>query len=176
MSQGEPWDTIVHSHAMVRCEQMQGAFMRFVVAVLLLSACCFGQKEDVLRGSAWRDYSEQFKGGYITGYIHAMGLAQFDFLTTCMSIKDVEAHKVCHSNMQSLDFDSITVGQFLDGMNKFYKDFRNLQVPLTMAMGLVRDEIRGRSEEDVQKELDSWRGCVAGDFRKCFPAAKANAK
>ena len=91
-------------------------------------------------------------------------------------MKDVEAHKACTSNARSFDFESITVGQFLDGMNAFYKDFRNLQVPLTMAMRLVRDEVRGRTQEDVQKELDSWRQCVAGDFGKCFPATKDSAK
>lgn len=143
--------------------------MRHVVAVLLLSACCLGQ-QDVLRGSDWRGYSEQFKGGYITGYIHAMGNAQVVSELSCISVKDVEAHKACIANAQSFDFESITVGQFLDGMNTFYGDFRNLQVPLTMAMGLVRDEIRGRSKEEVQKELDSWRQCIAGDVSKCFPA------
>ena len=105
-----------------------------------------------------------------------MGIALISSEMTCMSVKDVEAHKACISNARSFDFEKITVGQLLDGMNAFYKDFRNLQVPLTMAMGLVRDEIRGRTEEDVQKELDSWRRCVAGDVSKCFPATKDNAK
>jgi len=147
--------------------------MRYFAAVLFFSACCFGQqRDDVLRGAAWQSYSEQFKGGYITGYISAMGYAS---VTTCMSIKDAEAHKACFSHAQDYDFDSITVGQLLNGINTFYKDFRNFQVPLTMAMSLVRDEIRGRSEQDIQKELDSWRQCVAGDFNKCFPAAKPDA-
>lgn len=150
--------------------------MRYLIAALLLSAYCLGQQDDVLRGAAWQSYSEQFKGGYITGYITAMGNALVYSEMTCMSIKDPEAHKACHSNAQSFDFESITVGQLLDGMNTFYKDYRNLQVPLTMAMGLVRDEIRGRSEEDVQRELLSWRQCVAGDVSKCFPATKDNAK
>jgi hypothetical protein len=109
-----------------------------------------------------------------------MGNAQINSALTCMSIdnpkdKNAEASKACISNAQSFDFDSITVGQLLDGMNTFYKDFRNFKVPLTMAMRLARDEIRGRSEQDVQKELDSWRQCVAGDFNKCFPAAKPDA-
>ena len=154
--------------------------MRYVVAVLLLFASCLGQQESVLTGSAWKGYSEQFKGGYVTGYIEAMGYAQISSAGTCMWIdnpkdRNARASKACISNAQSFDFDSITVGQLLNGMNTFYKDFRNLQVPLTMAMRLVRDEIRGRSEEDVQKELDSWRQCVAGDVSKCFPA-KDNAK
>jgi hypothetical protein len=86
------------------------------------------------------------------------------------------ASKACIANGRSFDFDEITVGQQLDGMNTFYKDFRNLKVPLWMAMKLVRDEIRGRTQEDVQKEIDTWRQCGAGDFSKCFPAAKPDAK
>ena len=148
--------------------------MRCFVTVLFFSACCFGQ---VLDGSDWRGYSEQFKGGYITGYIHAMGTAQVSSAMSCMSIdnpkdKNAAISKACISNAQSFDFQSITVGQLLDGMNAFYKDFRNFKVPLTLAMDLVRDEIRGRTEADVQKYLDSWRQCVAGDYTKCFPAAK----
>ena len=50
--------------------------MRYFVAALLLSACCFGQQEDVLRGAAWRSDSEQFKSGWITGYVDAMDDAQ----------------------------------------------------------------------------------------------------
>ena len=155
--------------------------MRYFVAVLLLSACCSGQQQDVLDGSAWQRYSQQFKGGYITGYIEAMGNAQVSSAGACMRIdspkdKNAGASKACISNAQSFNFDSITIGQLLNGMETFYRDFRNLQVPLTMAMRLVRDEIRGRSEEDVQKELVSWRQCVAGDVSKCFPDAKADAK
>ena len=150
--------------------------MRYFIVALLLSACCFGQQEGVLSGSAWQSYSEQFKGGYITGYIVAMENAQINSSMTCAQVKDAEAHKACISNAQSFDFESIAVGQLLSGMNTFYKDFRNFQVPLTMAMGLVRDEIRGRTNEDVQKELDSWRQCVAGDVGKCFPARKDSPK
>jgi hypothetical protein len=150
--------------------------MRYFVAALLLATCCFGQQEDILSGSAWQSYSEQFKGGYITGYMAAMENAQIDSAMACASVKDAESRKACTSNAQGFDFESITVGQFLNGMNTFYKDFRNFQVPLTMAMGLVRDEIRGRPKEDVQKELDSWRQCVAGDVGECFPARKDNAK
>ena len=152
--------------------------MRCFVMVLLFSACCFGQTLD---GSAWRGYSEQFKGGYVTGYVDAMGSAQAGSVGTCMWIDDpkgrnAEASKACSANGRSFDFGSITVGQLLDGMNAFYKDFQNLNVPLRMAMRLVRDEIRGRTQEDVRKEIDAWRQCGAGDFSKCFPAANSDTK
>lgn len=156
--------------------------MRYFVAVLLLSAYCFGQHKDFdSDGSYWRDSSQTVKAGYISGYISAMSYAQIGSAMTCMSIenpkdRNAQASKACISNAQSYDFDSITVGQLLDGMNAFYKDFRNFKVPMTMAMRLVRDEIRGRTEQDVQKELDSWRQCVAGDFDKCYPAAKPETK
>jgi hypothetical protein len=59
--------------------------MRCFVTVLFLSACCFGQ---VLDGSAWRGYSEQFKGAFVTGYIDGMGYALAGSVGTCMWIDD----------------------------------------------------------------------------------------
>jgi hypothetical protein len=60
--------------------------------------------------------------------------------------------------------------QFLDGMDAFYKDFRNTEYPLNGAIKLVRDQINGHAAEDIEKELVAWRQCHA-DSSKCLTLA-----
>ena len=144
--------------------------MRYLVAVLLLSACCVGQerKDFDSDGSYWREHAEGAKTQYVMGYISAMAFAQMNSGFVCMFVdpKKAEAVNFCVSTAQGFDFNNITVGQLVNGMDTFYKDFRNFPVPLPMAMRLVRDEIKGRTPEDVEKELVGWRQCHA-DSSKC---------
>lgn len=74
--------------------------------------------------------------------------------------------KACIEHAQSLNYEKIKYGQYLDGMDAFYKDFRNLDYPIDGAIRIVRDQIRGRSADDIEKELASWRQCHA-DKSKC---------
>jgi hypothetical protein len=64
-----------------------------------------------------------------------------------------EAGKACTAEAQSFNYEMIKFGQYLDGMDTFYKDFRNTEYPVHWAIKIVRDQIRGRSAEDIEKEL-----------------------
>jgi hypothetical protein len=83
-----------------------------------------------------------------------------------------EAGKACTAEAQGLNFEMIKCGQFLDGMDAFYKDFRNTEYPLHAAIKLVRDQINGRATEDIEKELIAWRQCRA-DSSKCLTPASS---
>jgi len=157
----------------MKCKQ---AFTRYLVAVLSLAAYCSGQTKGALAtdGSTWHGYSKEFKVAYVAGYISGMDTAQMDLTFGCLRIGSRNgdaALKTCLEYADDFDFTVIKPDQLLSGMDTFYKDFRNLQVPIYMAMRLVRDEVRGRPLEDIQKELTSWLQCHA-DTSKCRPAAK----
>ncbi len=157
----------------MRCKLV---FILHFVAVLLLAVYCSGQPKGALAsdGSTWHGYSKEFKVAYVAGYISGMNFAQLDSIFGCLriGIRDGDAAlKTCQEYADDFDFTVIKADQLLSGMDTFYKDFRNLQVPIYMAMRLVRDEVRGRPLEDIQKELTSWLQCHA-DSSKCRPAAQ----
>jgi len=75
---------------------------------------------------------------------------------------DVDANKLmqkfCLDN-SAYDFDGITMGQFVDGIDTFYKDFRNKQLEIAWAIQYVPDE--GKSAQDLDAEVTLWRRCTA---------------
>lgn len=132
---------------------------------------------DKLDGSDWQQFDDVARGAYIVGYVSAMFQAEV-LATICEAAVAVDkltadstVAKICVEERREFRFAEVAgVAQYRDGLNAFYKDFRNAQVPLTKAIGLVRDEINGRSPEDVEKELTQWRQCHA-DSSKCANTA-----
>ena len=146
--------------------------------LFITATCAFGQTKDLSEqdGSFWQQQSQTFKVGYVEGYIDAMDAAQINTAVMCaFQLKlasDSDGGKACISNAQALNFANIKVGQFVEGMDAFYKHFRNTQYPIHAAMRLVRDQIIGRPVEDIDKEMTEWRQCRA-DSSKCGVSAGA---
>lgn len=148
--------------------------LKIVVAMLFLSSCLFAQANNgsnefsSIDGADWQRFDEDIKLGYVVGYADAETGAHMlvGFFCSWQIKADSEAAKICTADANSLNFGGIAVRQLRDGMDTFYKDFRNRQVPLSMAMHLVRDQINGRPAEDIEKELTAWRQCHA-DSSKC---------
>jgi len=58
-------------------------------------------------------------------------------------------------------FENIAVGQFLGGVDVFYRDYRNQSIPVNYALQYVRDEIHGKSPEEQNNDLLWERRCIA---------------
>ena len=145
---------------------------RTAVAVLLLSSLLFARnKAGAADGSDWKQWPVDYKVGWIDGWSTAMSHAEITTVGMCAFQlhlnADTKQGKVCIEQSQSFDFEEIKYGQYLEGMDVFYKDFRNAEYPIAGAIKLVRDEIRGRPAEDIEKELVEWRQCHA-DASKCL--------
>ena len=143
------------------------------VAILLSSSWLWGRNDvGVADGSDWKQFSQSYKVGWIDGWVTAMSDAEFSTATLCAFALHIklgsDEEKACTTEAQSFNFEMIKYGQFLDGMDAFYKDFRNTEYPLNGAIKLVRDQINGRPAEAIEKELISWRQCHA-DKTKCLP-------
>jgi hypothetical protein len=66
----------------------------------------------------------------------------------------------------SSGFEKITVGQFVSGLNAFFQDYRNQNLPVNYALQYVRDEINGKSPADLNADLLWERRCIA-DPKAC---------
>jgi hypothetical protein len=148
---------------------------RILVTLLLLPCSLWGRNASgVADGSDWKQYSQAYKIGWIDGWVTAMSYAQISTAFLCAFQLHVssesEEQKACTAEAQQFNFEMIKYGQFLDGMDTLYKDFRNTEIPTNMAIRIVRDQINGRGAEDIEKELIAWRQCHA-DSSKCGTAA-----
>ena len=144
---------------------------RALVAVMLFVAPLWARNEfGVQDGSDWHKWSFDFKVGWIEGYVSGMSDAQMGVAVLCaFQLKlpsDSSELKACTERTQSFNYEMIKYGQYLDGMDAFYKDFRNLDYPINSAIRIVRDQVRGRPADDIEKELVAWRQCHA-DKTKC---------
>lgn len=146
-----------------------------LIAILLLSTSLWGRNSvGVADGSDWKQYSQSYKVGWIDGFVTAMSDAQTDTAVLCgfqlhLRLETAEG-KACTDEATGFNFEMIKFGQYLDGMDLFYKDFRNTDYPISWAMKIVRDQIRGRPAEDIERALVWWRQCHA-DSSKCTPAS-----
>jgi hypothetical protein len=144
-----------------------------VTAVLVLCSCFLSAADKPsLDGFWWAQMSPDYKLGWVSGYAQAMDLAGMLQTATCaaelpmykkefpnLDTKDI-LQKMCLSNTE-FDYDGITMGQFVEGMDTFFKDYRNKQLEVGSAIQYVRDEIKGKPAQELDAEVTAWRRCSA---------------
>jgi hypothetical protein len=151
----------------------------FIALVVLCPAQSPAEKTD-MDGYWWANMTPSFKLGWVSGYAKAMDLAGTLQMSTCaanlpmyskefpnIDPKDV-LQKMCLSDT-TFDYDSIPMGQFVDGMDTFYKDYRNKQLEVGGAIEYVRDEIKGKPARELEAKVTLWRGCTAADKSHPMP-------
>ena len=153
----------------------------FVTVTMLLvpNASLAADKTD-LDGYSWAKLDASFKLGWVSGYAKAMDLAATIQMATCaynmpQYVKEfpntdpkVILQKMCLSDTQ-FDYDGIPMGQFVDGMDAFYKDYRNKLLDLGSAIQYARDSIKGKPAQDLDAEVALWRRCSAADKSHPMP-------
>lgn len=81
---------------------------------------------------------------------------------------------MCLSDTQ-FDYDGITMGQFVDGIDAFYKDYRNKQLEVSWAVEYARDAIKGKPAQELEAEVALWRRCSAADKSHPMPRSPQDA-
>lgn len=155
------------------------ARITIVVAVLLVSACNLLAADQSTDGYWWEKLDASFKLGWVAGYTKAMDLAGVLQMARCASEMPMYAkqypgvdskvifQKLCASD--DTDYDGITMGQFVAGINAFYSDYRNKQLDVGYAIQYARDSIKGKSTQDLDAQVASWRRCSAADKSHPLP-------
>jgi hypothetical protein len=149
--------------------------LRFAVgffALFLLAGNGSGQQQQQLSGYWWAGMNPSFKLGWVSGYAKAMDSAGTIQMVMCAGnmpmyqkqFPDVDPkvimQKMCLSDTQ-FDYDGITMGQFVDGIDAFYGDFRNKQLEIGWAIEYVRDQVKGKPAVELDAEVNLWRRCTA---------------
>jgi len=129
-----------------------------VLLFLVLTGAC-ASEETAHNGFWWVTLSETFKLGFVTGYAKAMTTV-FDGTTlVCIAEKTDEAIKSCAQKQAApVDFTKIRLGQFSEGLDEFYKDFRNKGIDVDFGIRYVRDQLKGiKSAKELDEELLNYR-------------------
>lgn len=125
-----------------------------------------------MSGYWWESLTPSFKLGWVTGYAKAMDFAGIVQMGACAgnvplyqekypNLDPKEIYQKLCANNDVFDYDGIAMGQFVDGIDAFYRDYRNKQLEAGWAIQYVRDAIRGKPAQDLQAEVAAWRRCSA---------------
>ena len=146
---------------------------RVKIVFLFVCSHLFAENKPSTDGIWSQGMSPGFKLGWVTGYTKAIETAGGLQLVTCVETLPLYSQKypnvpakelferLCNSSNETYDYDGITMGQFVDGIDAFYKDFRNRQVEVDSAIEYVRDQIRGKPAPELDSKLNMWRRCAA---------------
>lgn len=143
-------------------------------------------QETDLDGYRWEKLDASFRLGWVSGYAKAMDLAGSIQMSTCASnmplyVKEfpntdpkVILQKMCLSDTQ-FDYDGIAMGQRVDGMDAFYRDYRNEQLEWGWAIEYARNSIKGKPVQELDAEVALWRRCSAADKSHPLPRSSEDA-
>lgn len=128
-------------------------------------------QEQTHNGFWWVGSSDNFRLGFATGYAMAMVRVSDTEGFQCIANNNggtipqkytddlAKIIKQCTEDpkIARYDFGKITIGQLSDGVDEFYKDFRNKNIDINQAMFYVRDQLKGKSSKELEDELELWR-------------------
>src|SRR2546422_311181 len=132
-------------------EEHMKTHLGFALLLLVLLGTGMGQGQDESHnGYWWLDFPSNFKLGFACGYARAMVNAYDRASIKCLADKNGgalpehypghEALKACLESptVTPFDFTSVRFGQLAEGVDVFYKDFRNKNIDIILAMSYVR--------------------------------------
>jgi hypothetical protein len=126
-------------------------------------------EEQKHNGYWWANHSENFKTGFVVGYVIGMNNARDMLVGDCVAMQHggvlpaeaptEEEIKPCAEMpvLTNLKYNTVLPGQLADGTDEFYKDFKNKDISITLALRYVRDELTGTPAEELEKELARFR-------------------
>ena len=136
--------------------------------LVLLVTVATSEAQQARNGAAWKQMSESLKLGYVMGFIDAAAWASQNVDGALYVLKSMspEDRKLVAKGKDVWNYQNISYGQLVEGLNAFYGDYRNEAIKWDRGISYVRDEIHGDSKEFLEKELEFERKIAASDSTK----------
>jgi hypothetical protein len=135
-------------------------FKMFVsfVALLLATTTTTIDSGKAKNGYWWTTFDEPEKLAFVQGYIEGLSRANV-LLRGSVNFDDSKiVHKVSKEPVTSyLDFSEISYGQYIQGLDVFYSDYRNKRINFNAAILYIRDQVRGIAQTELDKRLEGMR-------------------
>jgi hypothetical protein len=129
--------------------------------VLIETGVCWSQKSLEMNGSFWKNLSETQKIGLVQGY--SMGYTQgfFEGKVSALDIVDPKKQAANYADAliatPKLNPNGRTFTQLADGINQCFKDFRNVQLPISACMNWTIRGLNGESDSAREQFLVTAR-------------------
>jgi hypothetical protein len=117
----------------------------------------FAETDNVHDGFWWLEQSTVAKFGYISGYLDASDQALGIIPALSQAAKIPQTTEFSKLLTTNLDFSNIAYGQFIEGLDKFFGDFRNKRIQVRDAISYVRSEVRGVDNKTLERNLSILR-------------------
>ena len=133
--------------------------------LLALPICLHAQRER-RDGNWWNGESRDGKLSYITGFFDGMELGH-EFSYWGMKTTDKGPSSCMGDTVASYEeygnkfFSNVTNSQLVDGVDNFYKDYRNRSIRVHDAVWLAVNSIAGKSQRDMDTMIEGWRKAAA---------------
>jgi len=144
--------------------------MRFgtlLLAALLLASSTTGiDSGPAKNGYWWAELNEPAKLWFLQGYTEGLRRAN-GLLRQSVNFDDKKTLAAVRREPVTsyLDFSGVSYGQFRQGLDEFYTDYRNKRININVAILYIRDQIRGESQSELDKRLEGMRkGAVEPDY------------
>lgn len=120
-----------------------------LIACYLISikALAYASLHDA-NGNEWQTWNRDQKTFYTGGFVSASNSAAISMFAAINNLPDPLGHALTR-----LVFDNLTVGQLVDGIDSLYLDFKNRNIPFAFAIYVVRNQIIGTPQEDIERIL-----------------------
>jgi hypothetical protein len=130
----------------------------FWLTALLFALSFSLYAQDRRDGTWWLEQSHSYKFTYLVGFFDGMNLGEK------FSYGKYTDDKGCVDKvMGSFDFykdkflKDVTNGQLADGLDEFYKDYRNRKIRIHDAVWLTLNAIAGTPQADIDKMVENFR-------------------
>jgi hypothetical protein len=144
--------------------------MRAFLVCLILYTTATAQQQTKHDGNWWNDSGEGFRVGFVTGYLMSMNTVGDVAITRCMldrgynlQMEPKALQELMNSCSQTPEakpyqaYSGFTVGQWKDGIDEFYKDFRNRSLGVQLAIRWVNEQLHGTAAKELEDMVTEWR-------------------
>ena len=135
-----------------------------IALIILGSVTHVGADEIRFDGNFWNKSDGTVKEFFISGILGGIIAGQDRVMASAMEgVENGQIDMKCFAAMSSLknsleaDMEKIEVGQIVDGMDEFFSDFKNRSIKVKWAYLVVRQQIKGTSEEEIKNFIESVR-------------------
>ena len=134
-------------------------------AVFLLMEASLLAQSSHPDGYVWASWNPSMKLGFAMGFLQATDTNGALAIANCMDmlnyidLKKVDGDRwknMCLSD-KTYDYSGISMGQFVDGLDAFYRDYRHKNLEVAFGLQYVRDQMRGKSQADLDAEVAKWQ-------------------
>lgn len=135
-------------------------FALVIVAAIAHSAAA---QELEMNGVRWNRFNEDMKLGYALGFLQGTSFANdlivVGFVSVGSDATTVFKAQKLYGDYMRKHFE-ITVGQVVEGLDSFYKDYRNTNINMNRAVWVVAHAVTGTSQADIDKMTENLRAGV----------------